>query len=37
VADKRLTKAQEDRILSDLHGRLDEIVNRKPELGRHHW
>lgn len=43
VAGKRLTQAQEDRILSDLHGRLDEIVNRK--LGRqrgrfgfrHHW
>jgi hypothetical protein len=43
VSDKRLTQAQEDRILSDLHGRLDEIVNRKlgrqrGRLGfRHHW
>jgi hypothetical protein len=30
VTDKRLTQAEEDRILSDLHGRLDDIVNRKP-------
>jgi hypothetical protein len=43
VSDKRLTQAQEDSILSDLHGRLDEIVNRKlrrqrGRLGfRHHW
>ena len=37
VADKRITQAQEDQILSDLHGRLDDIVNRKrgdrPRLG----
>src|SRR3954471_3768252 len=30
VADKRITQAQEDDILSGLHGRLDELVNRKP-------
>jgi hypothetical protein len=30
VADKRLTQAQEDHILSELRGRLDDIVNRKP-------
>jgi AraC-like DNA-binding protein len=30
VAGKRITKAQEGQILSELHGRLDEIVNRKP-------
>jgi hypothetical protein len=35
VADKRLTQAQEDHILSDLHDRLDEIVNRKPHDWRH--
>jgi hypothetical protein len=36
VAGKRLTQAQEDRILSDLHSRLDAIVNRKPGT-RHRW
>jgi hypothetical protein len=30
VADKRITQTQEDNILSELHGRLDEIVNRAP-------
>jgi hypothetical protein len=30
VTDKRITQAQEDQILSDLRGRLDDIVNRKP-------
>ena len=30
VADKRLTQSQEDEILSDLHGHLDDLVNRKP-------
>jgi AraC-like DNA-binding protein len=30
VAGKGLTQAEEDRILTDLHGRLDDIVNRKP-------
>jgi len=30
VADKRLTQSQEDEILSNLHGRLDDLVNRKP-------
>jgi hypothetical protein len=29
VADKRLTQAQEDDILSGLHSRIDELVNRK--------
>jgi hypothetical protein len=33
VADKRITQAQEDNILSELHGRLDEIVNRTPGAG----
>jgi hypothetical protein len=33
VADKRITQAQEDHILSELHGRLDEIVNRTPGAG----
>jgi hypothetical protein len=33
VADKRITKAQEDHIVSELHGRLDEIVNRTPGAG----
>jgi hypothetical protein len=33
VTDKRLTQTQEDRILSELHGRLDDIVNRKPGAG----
>jgi hypothetical protein len=36
VADKRLTQAQEDHILSDLHGRIDEIVNRTMRGWRHH-
>ena len=36
VADKRLTQAQEDHILSDLHDRLDEIVTRKLHDWRHH-
>jgi hypothetical protein len=36
VAGKHLTQAQEDHILSDLHARLDDIVNRKPGR-RHHW
>jgi hypothetical protein len=35
VADKRLTQAQEDHILSDLHDRLDEIVNRTMHRWRH--
>ena len=30
VKDKRLTQKQEDDILSGLHARLDDIVNRKP-------
>lgn len=30
VADKRLTQAQEDQILTGLRSRLDDIVNRKP-------
>ena len=34
VADKRLTQGQEDKILSDIHGRLDEIVNRKGRVVR---
>jgi hypothetical protein len=46
VTDKRITQSQEDQILSELHGRLDDIVNRKPgdrpRLGArmrrgHHW
>jgi hypothetical protein len=45
VADKRLTQAQEDDILSGLHSRIDELVNRKGRdrppgpRGRrgHHW
>jgi hypothetical protein len=36
VADKRLTRAQADQILSDLHDRLDEIVNSKHRGWRHH-
>jgi hypothetical protein len=37
VADKRLTQAQEDQLLKDLHARLGEIVNRKLHGHRHHW
>jgi hypothetical protein len=45
VADKRLTQKQADDILSGLHSRLDEIVNRKPgdrppgprSRRGHHW
>jgi hypothetical protein len=33
VADKRLTQAQEDKIVADLHGRLGDIVNRKGPAG----
>ena len=33
VTDKRITQSQEDHILSDLHARLDDIVNRKPGAG----
>ena len=33
VTGKRLTQAQENHILSDLHMRLDDIVNRKPGRG----
>lgn len=40
VTDKRLTQDQEDQILTDLRGRLDDIVNRKGRSGprpRGHW
>jgi hypothetical protein len=33
VADKRLTQAQEDKIVAELHSRLDEVVNRKGRAG----
>jgi hypothetical protein len=36
VADKRLTRAQADQILSALHARLDEIVNRTHRGWRRH-
>ncbi len=36
VGDKRLTRAQADEILSELHDHLDEIVNRKHQGWRHH-
>jgi hypothetical protein len=35
VNDKRITKDEEDRILSKLDSRLDDIVNRTP--GKHRW
>jgi len=35
VNDKRITKDEEDRILSNLDSRLDDIVNRTP--GKHRW
>jgi hypothetical protein len=40
VKNHRLTKAQEDRILSDLSGRIDTLVQQKggrPHLGERHW
>jgi hypothetical protein len=30
VADKRITKADEQRELSEVHSRIGDIVNRKP-------
>jgi maltodextrin utilization protein YvdJ len=33
VADKRLTQTQEDKVLADVHSRLDDIVNRKGRSG----
>ena len=33
VTAKRLTQAQEDKIVADLHGRLGDIVNRKGPAG----
>jgi hypothetical protein len=33
VTDKRLTQSQEDKILADVHSRLDDIVNRKGRTG----
>src|SRR4051812_34238933 len=37
VADKPLPREQADQILSGLHDRLDDLVNRKPRLHRRHW
>jgi hypothetical protein len=38
VRDKRITQAQEDRILSDLNSRIDDIVNRSGDRGgRRGW
>jgi hypothetical protein len=41
VDDKQLTAEQRDKVLSELRGRLDEIVNRKPgdgpPRGAHRW
>jgi hypothetical protein len=42
VADKRITADQEKEALSELHSRIDDIVNRKPGVGprrgdRRHW